>query len=148
MTSHDMNDSHARRASLLAALSVPFLALVSACSSAFDRAPRSYGPVQPVPGPAPGSLVVYTDPLEWSDDAFTYRRQRPYDIYDESGRYLRRVRNHVGVTDETPTIVPLLPGTYRLSVPTEELGRVQVRVVIEAGSRTTVTASSDELGKQ
>ena len=104
------------------------------------RMDRVYGPVNEE---APkGRLMVRTDPLEFEDDMFVYYRHRPYEILDGSGRLVRRIRNNIGVYDETPTEVLLEPGRYVVRVPTKHWELVEFAVEIRPDSLTLVEAGS------
>lgn len=109
-------------------------------ASAMTLAPEPVETFSPI-GEADGWLEVHTDPLEWEDDTFTYLRNRDYHLYDAAGHHLAKIANSLGRNDESPARVRLAPGSYFVSVPDQEPGRLWA-VRVERG-RTTRAYTTD-----
>ena len=101
---------------------------------------RVLGSASPRSRVAPGTLVVRTETFEFTDpeNVFTYYPHRPYEIYDRSGRFLRRVPNHIGNRDESPTRVLLPPGDYLLRTETSSGEAVEMLATVETRHITEV----------
>ena len=65
-----------------------------------------------------------------------YRPHTDYLVYSLEGRLVKRVRNAVGIMDETPAIVALRPGSYRVLAQVEGYGRMLIGVVIRPQQTT------------
>jgi hypothetical protein len=136
-----------RTTTLVSILAATWLA--TGCAGASSRG----APVHQLPGiahpdaPGVGQLVVETERLEFSDDTFTYFPHGPYEIVDLRGRLIRREANHLGEFDETPTVVDLAPGSYRVRARSKN-GVIVVRdVEIQVGllTRTDVAGTAADL---
>jgi hypothetical protein len=98
-------------------------------------------------GPAPGSpaatapggyLRVYSASTEneFRGNAYYYPH-RSYFIYDAQGKTLvLRVQNNVGTNDETPALVSLPAGRYKVLADDEGYGRIMFPVVIRPRQTT------------
>ena len=97
------------------------------------------GPRGAGPRPAPtGYLRVHTATRDVLSGQLPYQVPTPYWIFDEGGRPVRSVVNHVGDTDQAPMLVMLPPGRYRVLAEAADYGRVTAPVVITAGMLTEV----------
>jgi hypothetical protein len=84
-----------------------------------------------------GSLVVYTEVTPVYDGGIYYYPHRPFNLLTRYGETLRRVANHRGDNDETPTRVALAPGIYLIR--TEVAGTTrELFVRIDPGETTVV----------
>jgi hypothetical protein len=87
---------------------------------------------------AAGCLQVFSDTKAHSIGSdLTYYRHMSYNIYDRAGKRVKYVPNHIGVTDEKPSLVTLPQGNYKVVAESSAYGRVTVPVVIQA-DKTTV----------
>ena len=97
------------------------------------------GPRGAGPRPAPtGYLRVYTATRDVQSGRLSYQVPTPYWVFNEDGRQVRSVVNHVGDTDQAPMLVTLPPGHYRVVAEAAGHGRVTVPVVITGGLLTEV----------
>ena len=145
---------------VLAAMVV--IPLLAGCAST----PVALAPVGPKPTSqqpynvkydgAYGYLQVYSDTKEhFIDHDLPYYWHIGYNIYDDSNRKVKYVPNNIGITDETPTLVQIPQGNYRVVAESSAYGRVTVPVVIQAdkttvlnldrGWRPSATISTNEL---
>jgi len=83
-----------------------------------------------------GALIVYTETYPVYDGGIYYYPHRAYDILTRHGKFIRRVRNHLGENDEKPTKVELGPEIYLIRPETSGGERPEFFVEIQAG-RTT-----------
>ena len=85
-----------------------------------------------------GALQVYTATRSRSvGDNTYYYPHKGYLVYNEAGQRVKYVRNHLGITDETPSLANLAPGSYVVVAEAEGYGQVRIPVVVKA-NRTTV----------
>lgn len=115
------------------------LVWTSGCGLREPKAVVSLGEVGPgAPAPAAsGRLVVRTERFESKPDDVSYWLHSPYELYDAQGSLVRRVRNHRSDRDESPEVVELPPGKYRVRA--EEPKRIiEVTVAVESGRVTEV----------
>ncbi len=93
-----------------------------------------------------GTLIVRTQTYEYQErwDEPTYHPHRPYDVLSRDGRFLRRIQNHVGEEDESPTPITLPPGTYLIR--TRVRGRTVEFLATVAAGRVTEVDVNDFLG--
>jgi hypothetical protein len=73
-----------------------------------------------------------------SDDPTSFNLHSGYEIYDAAGHAVRFVMNHDSNMDESPDMVSLPPGKYRVLATSTWCGQVSVPVVIEQGKITVV----------
>jgi hypothetical protein len=86
---------------------------------------------------ATGCLRVFSDTKGHSiGNDLVYYRHMSYKIYDAAGRRVKYVPNHVGVTDEKPSLVRIPQGNYKVVAESSAYGRVTVPVVILADKTT------------
>jgi hypothetical protein len=122
----------------LACLIAGLLATLSACK--FHPAPMALQPVGPAPfeRTAPygkGQLIVYS---AWDPVFNRYNvNHTPYTVAANDGKFVERIKNHLGPLDDDPTRVPLAAGSYTVTAQSQDYGMVVVPVAIETG-RTTV----------
>ena len=118
--------------------------LVAGCASK----PVVLPPVGPAPpsqtyDPPKGYLRVFSDTEKHEiGENLYYYTHKSYLIYTPSGRQLKYVANHVGDTDESPTLVTIPAGRYNVLADSSSYGRVTVPVIIEAGKTTVVHLDS------
>lgn len=93
---------------------------------------------------ADGYLRVFSDTEahEIGDNTYYYLHTG-YNIYDDSGKQVRYVSNHVGTMDESPTLVALPAGNYKVVAESASYGRLTVPVLIQAGKTTLVHLNRD-----
>ena len=121
---------------LIGAAIIPFLA---GCASK----PIAISPVGPEPEShaayvPKGYLQVFSDTeTRVIGDGPPYYPHTSYSIHDESGKIVKFIPNHIGDMDETPSIVAVPAGNYKIVAESSSYGRVTVPVVIQKG-RTTV----------
>lgn len=85
-----------------------------------------------------GALQVFTVTERHQDgDNTYYYPHTSYLVYNEQGKKVRFVPNHVGTMDEKPSLVLLPSGEYIVVAEAEGYGRVRIPVVVKP-SRTTV----------
>jgi hypothetical protein len=65
-----------------------------------------------------------------------------YQIYTTDGKRFKYVDNHVGLNDDSPMVVRLPSGRYRIVVESDDYGRVVVPVVIRWRELTQVDLES------
>jgi len=86
-----------------------------------------------------GALQIYTATEEHPDGDNTYYYPHTgYHIYDDAGKEIKYVFNHVGTMDETPSVVDLSPGSYKVAAQAEAYGRVRIPVIIKARCTTII----------
>ncbi len=92
-----------------------------------------------------GTLIVSTHTIPYYDGGIYYYPHQPYEILDREGRMVRRVRNHTGENDESPTRVELAPGTYLIRTRISAGEIVEFLAEIERGRVTEldVTTAAD-----
>jgi len=120
-------------------MNVMLAALLAGCATK----PVALAPVGPRPGDrtsyvSTGHLRVYSDTKtrEIAENTIYYPHTA-YTIRDPSGKLVKYVFNHVGSTDEIPTLVTIPSGSYLIVAESARYGRVTVPVKIQDG-RTTV----------
>ena len=95
-------------------------------------------PVRPSGLSYQGYLIVYSATDRFEDGEVPYNPHSSYSIYTIDGKLFKRVENHVSISDETPTLVALPAGTYKVDVRSEENGFVHLTVVVDAGRQTVL----------
>jgi hypothetical protein len=118
--------------------------------------PLGPGPAGGAQGTGEGSMVIYSarapayvnfNEVEWrwnndfGKNAFLYEpAHSDYTVYTQSGEVVKRVRNARDANDETPTVVTLPAGSYKVEAEAVncDANRVKVLmpVVIKAGQTT------------
>jgi hypothetical protein len=121
------------------------LAILSGCASPpIVLAPVGPAPVEKTAHVSTGRLQVFSAAEARADGDDTYYYPHTgYSIFSDVGRRLKYVNNHVGTMDESPAVVPLPTGHYRIVAQSEAYGRVTVPVVIESGRTTTIHLERD-----
>lgn len=120
-------------------LAVAIVLMLVGCAST----PIVLNPVGPPPpgasaAPHQGYLRVYTTTQEHKDGEDTYHPHTGYDIYTASGFRWKYVRNRIDDTDESPMVVVLPTGNYKIVGRADGYGRITVPVVIKGGMLTEV----------
>jgi phosphate transport system substrate-binding protein len=90
------------------------------------------------PAATTGTLIIYTETYPVYDGGIYYYPHRPYTILSRHGERIRRVPNHRGENDESPTRVELPPGTYLIRPETRRGEPLEFFVTVEAGKTTAV----------
>jgi len=118
--------------------------MLSGCASP----PYALNPVGPGPGSATGMqnsgyLKVYTATRthEVGEQTFYYTHTG-YSVYSESGKMVKYVPNHMDEEDQTPTVVDLPSGNYRIEAKSDLYSSVLVPVVIQDGRTTEIFLDS------
>lgn len=118
------------------------LVWLAGCAGAPPETPVVLDPVgHRIAGPSRGSqgfLRVYTATTDEASGEISYQVHTPYWVYDEAGRKVKSVQNHVGITDQRPMTALLPSGRYRVFARADGFGLVTVPVVISAGMLTEV----------
>ena len=128
--------------SYLGATVIPLLA--GCASKPIAIAPVGPGAVSHSTAKADGYLKVFSDTetREIGDNTY-YSTHTGYNIYDETGKRVEYVANHVGSMDEAPMLVPIPAGNYNVVAQSASYGRVTVPVVIQTGKTTLVHLNRD-----
>ena len=86
---------------------------------------------------APGSLLVYT-PLEPSKftENILYNHYSGFTLYDQNGRFFRRLPTTRDSLHPVPVPVVLPAGNYRIRARVAKLGEVSIPVVVRGGLNT------------
>jgi hypothetical protein len=109
--------------------------------------PPNLGNLEPVGPEIPSStriggngwLQVYSATREYDTGGNTfYYPHTNYVIYDAQGRIVKHVRNHIGVMDQTPAIVTLPAGSYKVLAKHPGYGQVKIPVVVDPSQATLV----------
>jgi len=85
-----------------------------------------------------GTLVAYTAIDGFDTLDAEHEKHTSFEVFSESGKLLKSIRNQEGSFYQEPTPVMLPPGHYRISALAANLGLVSIPVVIEARKTTTV----------
>jgi hypothetical protein len=125
-------------------LSLLFAAGIVPCLVGCVSGPTALAPVGPEahgrtrPGPE-GYLEVFTATRAVDTDFHSnFNPHLGYNVSDLSGKWVEFVPNHASDLDETPDLVPLAPGTYRVVAESTWCGLVWVPVVVQQGKTTVV----------
>ena len=92
-----------------------------------------------------GSLIVFTETFPVEDGGVFYYPHSSYDIFNDKGKFVIYVSNHLGENDENPTKASLLPGSYLIR--TEIGGKLQEFFVTIESGKTTVVDVNELSGK-
>jgi hypothetical protein len=85
-----------------------------------------------------GAVRVYTATETHADgDQTYYYPHTGYLVYNQEGKKVMFVPNHVGTMDEAPMTAYLPPGSYTIVAQAEGYGRVRIPLVVKS-HRTTV----------
>jgi hypothetical protein len=120
-------------------LSLVGCTIMVGCSST----PIVLEPVGPAPANAAvpsheGFLQVYTATEPHPDGDDTYYPHSSYHILTEAGKLWKYVPNHTGTMDESPAVVRIPAGNYKVVARTDGYGRVTVPVVVKGDKLTEV----------
>lgn len=121
-------------------LGAAIISMLTGCSST----PVVLDPVGPPPPGAvaplrEGYLKVYTATETHPDgDNTYYYPHTSYHVFTPDGKQFKWVQNHIGTMDESPTVVKLPAGNYKVLAEADGFGRVTVPVVIKWGKLTEV----------
>lgn len=102
--------------------------------------------LDPVGPPPPGAtaplhqgyLKVFTTTEARKDGEDTYYPHSGYHIYTASGVRWKYVPNRIDVTDESPMVVVIPVGNYKVVARADGYGRITVPIVINGGMLTEV----------
>ena len=106
------------------------------------------GPVRPSGLSYQGHLIVYSATDRFEDGGVPYNPHSSYSIYTMDGKLFKRVENHVSISDETPTLVALPTGTYKVDVRSEESGFVRLTVLVGAERQTVLSLDGTQSDAQ
>jgi hypothetical protein len=116
------------------------LPLLAGCASTpIALAPVGPGPTNQKDYYSKGYLKVFSDTkTHLIGDGPPYYTHTGYSIYNESGTRLQYVANHIGEMDESPSLVKIPTGNYKVVAESAAYGRVTVPVVVQAGKVTVI----------
>jgi hypothetical protein len=129
----------------LALIGAAIIPLLAGCASK-PVVLNSVGPepVNPEAFIPEGYLQVFSDTKEHViGDSPPYYTHTGYNIHDPSGKIVEYVPNHIGDMDESPSLVTIPAGNYKIVAQSYSYGRVTVPVVIQAGGTTVVHLDRD-----
>jgi hypothetical protein len=121
-------------------LCAAMIPLVAGCASQ----PVAVSPVGPEPASQAayvpsGYLKVFSDTEEHViGDGPHYYPHMGYNIYDNAGKRVEYVPNHIGNMDETPTLVRIPVGDYKVVAESSAYGRVTVPIIVQSGKTTVL----------
>lgn len=120
-------------------LGAAIVAMLAGCSTT----PVVLDPVGPPPPGATSSLresylKVYSATETHPDGEINYFPHTSYHVFTPDGKQFKWVENHIGMNDESPTVVKLPAGNYKVLAEADGFGRVTVPVVIKRGKLTEV----------
>lgn len=120
-------------------LGAAIASMLAGCSTT----PIVLNPVGPPPPgatapPHQGYLQVYTPTEARNEGEDTYYPHSGYHIYTASGVRWKHVPNRIDTTDESPMVVVLPAGNYKIVARADGYGRITVPVVINGGTLTEV----------
>jgi hypothetical protein len=124
-------------------LGATIVAMVAGCSTTPQVLDR-VGPAPPKIGSSvgEGSIVVHTATETHPDgDSTYYYPHTSYDIYTPGGKRFKWVENHIGLNDESPTLVTIPAGEYNVHA-LSDFGPVIVPVLIKPFKTTEVNLDS------
>lgn len=124
-------------------LGAAIAAVVSGCSTTVPVLDR-VGPAPPKVGGtvSEGRLVVYTATETHPDgDSTFYYPHTSYTINTPEGKCFKWVENHIGMNDESPTLVTISAGEYNVHA-LSDFGPVIVPVLIKPFKTTEVNLDS------
>ena len=124
-------------------LGAAIVAMVAGCSTTPQVLDR-VGPAPPKISSSVGEgrLVVHTATETHPDGDITYYYPyTSYDIYTPDGKRFKWVENHIGLNDESPTLVTIPAGDYNVHA-LSDFGPVIVPILIKAGKTTEANLDS------
>jgi hypothetical protein len=121
-------------------LSAAIITLVAGCvSQPVALLPVGPEPAEHVTYASTGCLEVFSDTEERViGDGPHYYPHLGYNIYDNSGKRVEYVPNHLGDMDEAPTLVRIPVGDYQVVAESSAYGRVTVPIVVQSGKTTVL----------
>ena len=118
---------------------VAIIPLIVGCASEpVVLSPVGPGPGNPTAYHSTGHLRVYSDTERCDIGQNNYYPHSSYSIRDQSGNLVKYVPNHIGDMDESPTLVTISTGNYKVVAESSAYGRVTVPVVVQAGKTTVL----------
>jgi hypothetical protein len=109
-------------------------------------------------GPTPGVYGLFGDPKGYlqvfsqtrcvDDGNIPYYPHTGYSVYNPDGKRAASCVNHVGNDDQTPMVLPLVPGRYVVYARAGGLGVVSVPVVIARGRLTVLFLEREGMPKK
>lgn len=133
---------------------IAFLAvLAGGCVSTTESAMKlpAVGPVPGIYGnygTRSGYLQVFSATRPVNDGGVLYYPHTAYSIYSAEGKRVTSCPNHAGPDDQTPLVVPLIPGRYTVYALADGLGMVAVPTVITRGQLTIIFLGRDGMPKK
>jgi len=91
-----------------------------------------------IPRDRVGTLKVYSAVHPEAKGSLIAYPHSSYRIYSEKGNLLKVVLNHSGQLGETPELINLSPGLYKVIAESEGRGIVMVPVIIQSSMTTEV----------
>jgi hypothetical protein len=85
-----------------------------------------------------GYLTVNSATDRFDDGGVQYYIHSSYLVYTADGRLIKKVENHVSLSDEVPELVTLPAGYYVVEARSDNEGYIRIRVVIRDGLRTSL----------
>jgi hypothetical protein len=122
---------------LAAMLIVPLLA--GCASTPIAIATVGPGPTSQKDHYGDGYIKVFSNTKKHRiGDGPAYYTHTGYSLYDESGNRIQYVANHIGEMDESPSLVTIPAGNYKVVANSSAYGRVTVPVVVQGGEITVL----------
>ena len=121
---------------------VAFLAMLACGCVSTTESAMKLPAVGPVPGiygnygTRSGYLQVFSATRPVNDGGVLYYPHTAYSVYSADGKRVTSCPNHAGPDDQTPLVVPIIPGQYTVYALADGLGMVAVPTVITRGQLT------------
>lgn len=127
--------------------------LAGGCASTTDSAMKlpAVGPVPGIYGnygTRSGYLQVFSATRQINDGGVLYCPHTGYSVYSAEGKRVASCPNHAGPDDQTPLVVPMIPGQYTVYAMADGLGMVAVPAVIARGQLTIMFLERDGMPKK
>jgi hypothetical protein len=129
----------------VALIGTAVIPLLTGCvSQPITLSPVGPGPVSHAEYLPKGHLQVFSDTeTHVVGDGPPYYTHTGYSIHDESGKVVQFVPNHTGDMDESPTMVTVPAGDYKIVAESSSYGRVTVPVLVQEGKTTVIHLDRD-----
>jgi len=93
--------------------------------------------------PGQGSLIVYSGPDISSGLDSSHTHHSTYWIYSTQGGLVQKVRNRAGSFEESPSVVLLPTGAYKVQAWARNCGMVEIPILINEDKTTTLYLDGD-----